>query len=89
MNETFVSLGNHDSYPNGQWNFEEDEPAEGVRNLLKKWVPNEQWANYDRHGYYYKDVPELGARVISINTESCDHHNMYLWAELSDPNGLI
>jgi len=89
MDSTFVCLGNHDSFPNGQWNFEEDEPARRVRDLLHKWVPVEQRLEYNRHGYYYKDVDELKARVISINTESCDYHNMYQWAELSDPNGLI
>lgn len=89
MDKMFVSLGNHDSYPNGQWNFAEQEPAQGVRALLHNWVPTHQRLRYDNHGYYFKDIPELKARVISVNSESCDFHNMYQWSELSDPNGLI
>lgn len=60
-----------------------------MRELLYTWVPESQWSSYDRHGYYYKDIHELKARVISINSESCDFHNTYLWAELSDPNDLV
>lgn len=57
--------------------------------MLQEWVPVDQWKNYDRHGYYFKDVEELKARVISVNSESCDYHNLYQLSELSDPNGLI
>lgn len=65
------------------------EPESGVRELLKKWVPQDQWDIYDLHGYHVKDIEELGARVISINTESCDYRNDFLWAQLADPNGQI
>jgi sphingomyelin phosphodiesterase len=63
------------------------EPESAVRDLLHQWVPEEQWETYDLHGFYVKDIPELDARVISINTESCDYRNDFLWAQLSDPNG--
>ena len=43
----FASLGNHDSFPNGDWNFSKEEPAESVRNLLHEWVPQSQWELYD------------------------------------------
>ena len=75
----FVSLGNHDSYPNGEEDFKVLEPAAGVRQLLKFWVPQEQWDLHDKHTYYTQDIPSLNARIISLNTESCDFHNLYLW----------
>ena len=89
MDRTFVSLGNHDAYPWNNWNFADNYPDSDVLELLHNWVPKEQHANYDDHGYYSKDIPELKARVISINSESCDIRNMYQWTALSDPNGLF
>ncbi len=80
MDKTFVSLGNHDSFPNGSWDFQQPYPADNVRTLLKNWVGVEQQPTYDKHGYYYKDIVELQTRVISINSESCDYRNDYLWS---------
>lgn len=37
----FVQLGNHDSFPNGQWDFDAAYPETPVRDLLHFWVPNE------------------------------------------------
>lgn len=28
----------------------------------------------------------MKARVLSLNTQSCDWHNMMLWNQMSDPN---
>lgn len=56
---------------------------------MRNWVPENQWTSYNQHNYYSKDIAELKTKVISINTESCDYHNAYQWAELSDPNGLV
>lgn len=52
-------------------------PAESVQEKLKKWVPEDQQDTYSKNNYYTKDITALNARVISINTESCDYHNMY------------
>ena len=78
IQDTFVSLGNHDWFPNAQEDFESIWPTEEVLNQLKQFVPLNQHGGYFRHNYYYKDVYELGARIISLNTESCDFHNDYL-----------
>ncbi len=57
-----------------------------MRDLLHGFVPQDQWETYDNHGYYSYDIASLQARVISLNTESCDMHNDYLLTQLSDPN---
>jgi len=88
----FVALGNHDSYPNDQWDFAAKhtyQPEQGVRDLLSKWVPADQMDLYQEHGYYAKRIPELNARLLSINTGSCDFHNDFIWGAGSDANQQI
>ena len=36
-----------------------------------------------------KDLPDLNTRIISLNTESCDFHNMMIWNQLADANDHI
>ena len=75
----FFSLGNHDSFPNGQQDFEKTEPSKTVLDLLEYWVPEDQFDLFEKHNIYTNDIEEINARVISLNTQSCDFHNMYLW----------
>ena len=86
-----VALGNHDAFPNGQWDFAAGEPgpSKTSRDLLKQWVPESEQDRWDQHAYYAKDLTTLKTRILSLNTESCDFHNMLLWDQLDDPNGQI
>ena len=36
-----------------------------------------------------KDIESLNARVISLNTESCDYKNLFISSQESDPNNQI
>ena len=74
-----VSIGNHDAFPNGQWDFTGQGPSFPGREELKQWVPESEWPIWEKHGYYTKDWPELNTRVLALNTESCDFHNLGLW----------
>jgi len=74
-----VSIGNHDAFPNGQWDFSGEGPSFPGREGLKQFVPEQEWSRWDNHGYYVRDLPELQTKVISLNTESCDFHNLMLW----------
>ena len=82
-----VAIGNHDAFPNGQWDFTTEGPS--LYDEYKRWVPESEWARWDKHGYYTKDWPELNTRVLALNTETCDFHNLGLWNELADPNDGI
>ena len=84
-----VSIGNHDTFPNGQWDFTTEGPSFPGRTELKQWVPESEWARWDEHGYYVKDLHDLNSRIISLNTESCDFHNQALWNQLADANQQI
>ena len=56
---------------------------------MKQFVPESEWDRWNKHGYYAKDLTSLKTRVLSLNTQSCDFHNVMLWQELSDPNGQL
>mmetsp|Transcript_45790 Transcript_45790/g.60663 ORF Transcript_45790/g.60663 Transcript_45790/m.60663 type:complete len:200 (+) Transcript_45790:139-738(+) len=81
-----VSMGNHDAFPNGQWNFDTDGPSYAGREALKQYVPAAEGDRWMTHGYYKKELAGLDTVVLSLNTESCDFHNQMLWRELNDAN---
>ena len=82
-------LGNHDAFPNTQWDFKTEGPSVAGRKDMKQFVPESEWDRWNKHGYYAKDLTSLKTRVLSLNTQSCDFHNVWLWQELSDPNGQL
>ena len=82
-------LGNHDAFPNTQWDFKTEGPSVAGRKDMKQFVPESEWDRWNKHGYYAKDLTSLKTRVLSLNTQSCDFHNVMLWQELSDPNGQL
>ena len=82
-------LGNHDAFPNTQWDFKTEGPSVAGRKDMKQFVPESEWDRWNKHGYYAKDLTSLKTRILSLNTQSCDFHNVWLWQELSDPNGQL
>ena len=82
-----VAIGNHDAFPKCQWDFDSTwGPSFPGRAELRQWVPESEWTIWDKHGYYTKDLTDLNTRVISLNTQSCDYHNVMLWDQLEDGN---
>ena len=74
-----VVLGNHDAFPNTQWDFKTEGPSVAGRKDMKQFVPESEWDRWNKHGYYAKDLTSLKTRVLSLNTQSCDFHNVMLW----------
>jgi len=63
-----VSLGNHDAFPKNEWDFNTIGPSFPGRTEFKQWIPESEYDRWDQHGYYAKDIPDLKARVLSLNT---------------------
>lgn len=88
--ETFSTYGNHDAYPNNQWNFKTGNQAvQDSMSLWESWMDKDQFEQYLKTGYYSQTLKQSTShlvKVLSINTLSCDILNKYTFAELSDPN---
>lgn len=84
-----ITMGNHDAFPNSEWDFKTIGPSYPGREAFKRWVPKSEWSTWDQHAYYAKDLADLKTRVLSLNTESCDEHNLQLWNQLYDPNDQL
>ena len=93
MKSTFATYGNHDAYPNNQWNFQTGNKAvQDSMSLWKAWMDDDQYEQFMKTGYYSQKLDLVKGRlvkVISINTLSCDTLNKYTFSTLSDPNNQL
>ena len=86
--------GNHDTYPVDQQDFASpgmNYPINHFKGSWKNWLDDEAFEKIGEYGYYSMDlklksgkaVPH-GAKVIAINTNSCDELNPYELVERDD-----
>jgi sphingomyelin phosphodiesterase len=88
------SLGNHEFYPCNLMSFDPNEPHpifDQIGDAWSSWLDEDAMKQFKQWGYFSMMVPVEGInlKVISINSESCNSMNFYIWGQLNDPAGQI
>ncbi|CDW88675.1 ser thr protein phosphatase family protein [Stylonychia lemnae] len=93
LNATYAVFGNHDNFPNNNWNFKTGSPAaQNSMSMWKPWIDPEKFEQFQKTGYYSQRLKNINyklVQVIALNTQSCDINNRFVMSELYDPNNQI
>jgi len=86
--------GNHDTWPVDEQDFSAPNSNFSINRIKEYWSDwlGDAKDKYGEYGYYSKDLTlkngktfPAHAKVIAINTNSCNSLNFYMWGERSDP----
>jgi len=77
--------GNHDTWPVNVQSFDKEGnniPLETYKKVWNGWLTPESIEQFQKYGYYSQnlviDGKELNAKVIGINTQTCNNMNWFL-----------
>lgn len=96
---TFIpAQGNHDTFPVDVQSFKtpnSNYPINHFKQYWSSWLDEQALEKFGEYGYYSMDlklknnktIPE--AKIITLNTNSCDKNNTYLINDRSDPGNQL
>lgn len=91
----FPSLGNHDVWPVNVQDFSKPNSNYPINHLVPVWT-GENWLSaeeaevFGRYGYFSKPFPfNPKGTVISLNSQSCNDMNWWLFSNRQDPGQQI
>jgi len=72
LNATYAAFGNHDNYPNNDWNFRNgSKAAQDSMPNWKAWMDADVYEKFQKTGYYSQRMKIIDyklVQVIAINT---------------------
>ena len=71
-------LGNHEIYPNDEFNEKETIFYEKMANIYKKYLSNSAYLTFKKFGYYSMKYPNSNLKIIALNCLLCDTWNYNL-----------
>ncbi len=88
--KVFAVLGNHDSFPEAQFDSREHYRehqwlTEAYSGEMDTWLDPAARALMSKYGYYSQLVPGTKLKVIALNTFLMDFNNVYLWGNATNP----
>ena len=92
FHKSFTALGNHEGFPVGTFPTDAESGTSvsiewlynGVDNNWPNWDQDWDWEMFLKNGFYTTLI-KPGLRLISLNTNFCSGHNIFLFLNFSDP----
>jgi len=85
--QVYPALGNHDTYPKGQFVEGPNYMYNMTANIWSDWLPQDALATFRKGGYYTLPIKQ-GLRIISLNTNLYYTQNQ-LSEKIRDPAGQV
>jgi sphingomyelin phosphodiesterase len=84
----YPTAGNHEMYPNDEFNPYNDSDKflfDRLAKIFKPWLSDEAYETFSKYGYYSQLHPNSNLRIVSTNCLLCDSINFNLIKNPTDP----
>jgi sphingomyelin phosphodiesterase len=84
----YPTPGNHEMYPNDEYNPYDDSDKflfDRLAKIFKPWLSDEAYETFSKYGYYSQLHPNSNLRIVSTNCLLCDSINFNLIKNPTDP----